>query len=147
MDNKDPIQTTTISLELESEIPAQTAQRPQSQAEQFIRMFSSGLYSAGQGLKFIRNMLRCECKITSIDNKQVLIIYGYYPDDNDPGIDVGYGEITDIKSMSDSSIDACLDFVKNLKNAEFLDKVIAYALIHGKWVQGNAIKNFSSIHG
>ena len=122
-------------------------QRPQSQAEQFIRIFllSKGS-SAGQILNFIKNILRCRRKILPIDDEEVLIIYGYYPDDNDPGMPVGRGKIEDGESRSKSSYDACFDFLEKMQDANFLDEVIIYGLTHGKWAQGTAIKNFSSIH-
>jgi len=120
-------------------------QRPQSQAEQFIRIFllSKGS-SAGQILNFIKNILRCRRKILPIDDEEVLIIYGYYPDDNDPGMPIGRGKIEDGESRSKSSYDACFDFLEKMQDANFLDEVIAYALIHGKW-QYSEINNFSSI--
>jgi len=122
-------------------------QRPQSQAEQFIRMFmlSKGS-SAGQILKFIKNILRCRRKILSIGDEEVLMIYGYDPNDNDPGMPVGRAHIEDGKSRSKTSFDACFDFLEKIQDANFLDEVIIYGLTHGKWAQGTAIKNFSSIH-
>jgi len=123
-------------------------QRPQSVAEQFIRMdmLSRGS-SAGQILNFIKNTLRCRYKILPIDDEEVLIIYGYDLNDNDPGMPVGRGQVEDGKFRSDSALDACFDFLGKMQDAKFLDKVIIYSLTHGRWAQSTEINDFSSIHG
>jgi len=122
-------------------------QRPQSKAEQFIRMFllSKGS-SAGQVLNFIKNTLRCQYKILSTDDEEVLIIYGDDLNDNDPGMPVGRGQVGSGEFRSYSALDACFDFLEKMQDAKFLDKVIIYSLTHGRWEQDTEINDFSSIH-
>ena len=124
-------------------------QRPQSQAEQFIRLFMISKGStASQVLSFIEDILRCRHRFLSIDDEYVLMIYGYDLNDNDPGMPIGSAHIKkDEELRSKFAFDACFDFLEKMQDVNFQEKMIIYGLTHGRWTQCTAINNFSSIHG
>jgi len=100
-----------------------------SQTEYYIRKcVPSKKAGANQALKFCKNILRCSYRFISDGDEEVLIFYNRFIDNSD--IIVGRGIVRNDKSRSEAGIDACLDCIQNLRDEEFLKKLIMHALVY-----------------
>jgi len=94
-------------------------------------------------MEFINVWIKCPHRTVSTNDEELLIIYNRYINNSD--MIVGRGRVMAEELRGEANKHAYLDFLQNLKNKEFLEKIIAYVMAYGDYRHTPAGFRFKSM--